>query len=418
MTFDARSDVLIAVDWGTSSCRVWALDADGGVLDEARSKQGTLAVSKTAKSDGAADRAVAFEAALIETAGSILDHYPDAPILACGMVGSTIGWVEAGYRELPAEFAPARADLASVRMRSGREVLIVPGLRVAASGANGWPDVIRGEETQLAGVLGQIAGTNQSRIEGEPRSVGGGPTLRSDRDDVRSDPADAPTTDGVSLVGNADNADATERAGKAEERTIVLPGTHTKWVRTRGHEVETFTTVMTGELFGTLMQHSILGAPAKPSDDFDEATFQRGLAIGSRTDAGSVAARIFAARTLGMDASVAPTAIGDLLSGILIGDEIAGQLGDSAAGSDRAPIVCGDGALVARYVAGFRAAGIEPVVISEDATRAGLMGIARRAGLIGEVAAGASEERGRESEHRAAGASDKDDDEPSTRQTR
>ncbi len=48
----------------------------------------------------------------------------------------------------------------------------------------------------------------------------------------------------------------------AAEALLVLPGTHSKWVRVRDGRLTDFATYMTGELFAVLREHSILGRPA------------------------------------------------------------------------------------------------------------------------------------------------------------
>lgn len=123
----------IIVDWGTSSFRLWVLDADGGVLAERRSAQG-LADSFN---EG-------FEHVL-ETHLAALGVPDGIPVMMCGMVGSRSGWVEAAYVDTPASLdglAGRAAHVPSTR----RRIRILPGL---AQRDPARPDVMRGEETQL-----------------------------------------------------------------------------------------------------------------------------------------------------------------------------------------------------------------------------------------------------------------------------
>ena len=60
------------------------------------------------------------------------------------------GWVDAGYRDVPTALEVGRGELATAEHRSGR-VHVVPGLRVPSTGGPG--DVVRGEETQVVGIL-------------------------------------------------------------------------------------------------------------------------------------------------------------------------------------------------------------------------------------------------------------------------
>src|SRR5258707_12620892 len=78
-----------AVDWGTSSFRLWLIDRAGGVLQERRSQEGMMAAAK-----------LGFWAVL----QSHLDDVGaanDLPVVVCGMAGGRAGWGEAGYVGTP-----------------------------------------------------------------------------------------------------------------------------------------------------------------------------------------------------------------------------------------------------------------------------------------------------------------------------
>lgn len=128
----------VAVDWGTSSFRLWLVDRSGRVLAERRSDEGMLAAAKA----GFPGVLQAHLAAV-----SAPDHLP---VLVCGMAGAKTGWVEAGYVDTPAPLAAILKQAARVP-GAARDIRILPGIaqrdRVA-------PDVMRGEETQLLGALG------------------------------------------------------------------------------------------------------------------------------------------------------------------------------------------------------------------------------------------------------------------------
>lgn len=126
---------LVAVDWGTSSFRLWLMSADGTVLVEQRSHEGMSEV---------ADRG--FETVL-ENHLCKLSAAAGLPVVICGMAGSRQGWVEAGYLDTPADVAAIGENATRVPGTS-REIIIVPGLSVRSFNE---PDVMRGEETQLLG---------------------------------------------------------------------------------------------------------------------------------------------------------------------------------------------------------------------------------------------------------------------------
>ena len=121
---------MIAVDWGTSSLRVYRLDSNGCVLESRSSNRGILNVA-----------AGQFPRVLDEQIGG----WKEAPIVMSGMVGSRQGWKEAPYVECPAGFDEIAAKLLEVRPGAW----IVPGL--SCRDAAGVPDVMRGEETQILG---------------------------------------------------------------------------------------------------------------------------------------------------------------------------------------------------------------------------------------------------------------------------
>jgi 2-dehydro-3-deoxygalactonokinase len=128
----------VAVDWGTSSFRLWLIDRAGQVLAERRSGEGMLTAAKAGFTAVLQSHLAAVEA-------------PDRlPVLVCGMAGARQGWVEAGYVDTP---APLSAILKRAARVPGvaRDIRILPGIAQRDAGA---PDVMRGEETQLLGALG------------------------------------------------------------------------------------------------------------------------------------------------------------------------------------------------------------------------------------------------------------------------
>ena len=250
--------------------------------------------------------------------------------LISGMAGSRQGWIEAPYCACPAGFDDIARRLAWVT--PGR-IAIVPGLCCERDGI---PDVMRGEETQLLGAL----------------------ALR---------PALIP------------------------DSTWILPGTHSKWARVRDGAVTDFCTLMTGELFALLRQHSILCAGSGDAA-VDPDAFARGV-IAAR-DSGSAGAftLLFSARALMLDNALAPDAVPEYLSGLLIGEEMRSSVASNRFRHDAPLQLIGDAALSARYrlaVSHFDLELAEPVV---DAAAHGLWQIACNIGLVSAGSSTASEE--------------------------
>jgi 2-dehydro-3-deoxygalactonokinase len=240
------------------------------------------------------------------------------------MIGSRQGWVEAPYVDCPAALDALADRLA--RTPDGA-LAIVPGL--TCRDAQGVPDVMRGEETQIMGAL----------------------------------PDDSPPT------------------------LVLLPGTHSKWAIARAGRIETFWTCMTGEVYAVLKGHSILGRMiARGEPPFAAGAFARGArcALTQGHARGALLHHLFGARTLALFDEVAPAEIADYLSGLLIGSEIAaGREWAIASGveADRVTLV-GARALCDRYAAALAEAGIAAIDGPSDAAARGLWRIARHAGLL------------------------------------
>jgi 2-dehydro-3-deoxygalactonokinase len=131
----------VAVDWGTSSFRLWLIDRAGGVVAERRSPEGMMAAAK-----------LGF-AAVLQSHLDAVGAANDLPVVICGMAGARQGWVEAGYIDTPAHLALILQRAVPVPGQS-RDIRILPGIAQRDPRA---PDVMRGEETQLLGALGADA---------------------------------------------------------------------------------------------------------------------------------------------------------------------------------------------------------------------------------------------------------------------
>jgi 2-dehydro-3-deoxygalactonokinase len=305
---------LIGLDWGTTSFRAYRLTARGEVLERRETAAGILQVT---------DRQ--FEEAFLAQVGPWLEAEPGLPVLASGMIGSRQGWVEVPYVACPAEAADLVAGLARHRTASGLEIAFVPGLSVRAR--DGVPDVIRGEETQILGVL----------------------------------------------------------AARPATRLLVLPGTHSKWVTVADGRIDGFVTFMTGELFAVLRQHSILGRLMQ-GETADDAAFEHGARFGLSGEpaSGGLLRRLFSARTLGLFDELPPGAIADYLSGLLLGCELRearGCVGEAVMAGG--VVIVGGAALAERYRRVLDLAGTACETFEGEAAARGHAVIARAAGLLG-----------------------------------
>jgi 2-dehydro-3-deoxygalactonokinase len=320
---------LIALDWGTTSLRAYKLAAGGVVLEQRALSSGIMQLPKTPRIINGRECTDGFELAFDEACGDWLDAQPDLPVIACGMVGSAQGWREAAYCETPANVANLGNSLQTVVSLRGTLVHIVPGVIQRSR----LPNVMRGEETQVLGVLQNL-------------------------------PIEA-----------------------AADLLIGLPGSHSKWVDVVDGCITHFDTFMTGEVFAVLSEHSILGRTLKQGAAFDAQAFDRGVQIALSADGElGVLSTLFSARTLGLTGELSPTAQADYLSGLMIGHELAAlaTVQRRRRNNPNLPsiILIGNAQLCARYSRALDACGFANVTLAEQATERGLWQLALAAGLI------------------------------------
>lgn len=237
----------IGVDWGTSNLRAYAMDQEGHLQFEVTSNKGMATLQPDE-----------FEPALLELIGNWLVDGKTIPVFACGMVGARQGWFEAAYRSVPCS-PVSGLNLTHVETHDRRIcVEILPGLSQSMPA-----DVMRGEETQIAGLLAQ-----ESNFSG----------------------------------------------------SICLPGTHSKWAKISNGEVVSFQTFMTGELFSILSNHSVL-CHSVSDHGFDESAFMDEV-VKIVDKPLTLARKLFSIRAESLlrdqEASVASAR----LSGLLVGQEL------------------------------------------------------------------------------------------------
>ncbi|MCM8741158.1 2-dehydro-3-deoxygalactonokinase [Pseudomonas koreensis] len=320
---------LIALDWGTTSLRAYKLAAGAVVLDQRALSSGIMQLPKTSRVINGGECADGFELAFEDACGDWLDAQPDLPVIACGMVGSAQGWREAAYCETPANVAHLGNSLQTLVSLRGTRVHIVPGVIQRSR----LPNVMRGEETQVLGVLQNL-------------------------------PVDA-----------------------GDDLLIGLPGSHSKWVDVVDGCITHFDTFMTGEVFAVLSEHSILGRTQQQGTAFDGQAFDRGVQVALSADGElGVLSTLFSARTLGLTGELAPTAQADYLSGLMIGHELAAlaTVQRRRRNNTNLPsiILIGNSQLCARYSRALDACGFAQVTLAEQATERGLWQLALAAGLL------------------------------------
>jgi 2-dehydro-3-deoxygalactonokinase len=235
--------------------------------------------------------------------------------LLSGMIGSKNGLLEVPYCPCPATASDIAATLGWVDTdNADLNIAIVPGVR------NGFDDVMRGEETQVFGA--------------------------------------------AAVLG-------------LQDAVMVLPGTHSKWVRLEAGTITKFNTFMTGEFYALLVQHSILAKslpePADKPATLVQSAFLQGIdrAQTSRESGQSLLGNAFSTRVKSLFNELQPAQAASYLSGLVIGDELAAMR--VQAGSQ--VIVIGSPTLCERYNLAFAHLGVQTRAIGNQAAWAGLHSI-------------------------------------------
>ena len=189
------NDAIVGIDWGTSQVRVALLDVEGNIIQERKGTSGVGVLKPH-------EFGKLFE--------ELTQDWEPCPTLAAGMIGSRQGWREVEYLKCPVKIDGLVEKIEFIE-KDKWKIGIVPGIKLHDKNKC---DVMRGEETQIAGLIAQ--------------------------------------------EGDNLNAD------------VIMPGTHCKWVKIREGQIVEFQTYMTGELFNILCNHSILKHSIKDKDEINE----------------------------------------------------------------------------------------------------------------------------------------------------
>ncbi len=241
---------MIGVDWGTTRFRAFRIGRDGSIRDRRVAARGILSVA-----DGR------FAEALREEIGPWLAAGEDRVLLS-GMIGSRQGWKEAPYLPCPAGAADLASGLVDIAF-DWATVKLVPGL--SGTDVSGIAEVMRGEETEVIGVLADFG----------------------------------------------------------EGGLACLPGTHSKWARVEGGRIASFTTHMTGETYAALRGSTILGRMMRDGPA-DGAPFESGVRRSGQP--GGLLHHIFGVRAEALAGRLLESDAGAYLSGILVGHEVRAAL--------------------------------------------------------------------------------------------
>ena len=146
----------------------------------------------------------------------------------------------------------------------------------------------------------------------------------------------------------------------APSSVYVMPGTHCKWVQADRQQINDFRTVMTGELHYLLLRHSLVGA-GLPEQVSAPGAFNAGLERGLHSP--DILPRLFEVRASHVLGSLPREQVGEFLSGLLIGAEVATL---SERFRDPQVTIVGGEALANRYQQALSAIGRQTTVVSGD----------------------------------------------------
>jgi 2-dehydro-3-deoxygalactonokinase len=289
----------IAVDWGTTRLRAWRMGADGSVLESAQSERGMSTVSSPAE----------YEEALLELISDWLIEGEKLDVVACGMVGSQQGWIEVPYAAVPCR--PVAA-LTNAPVRDTRIAVSICAGVMQQDPA----DVMRGEETQVAGLLVQ-----HPNFEG----------------------------------------------------AVCLPGTHCKWVRISDGKIVGFQTFLTGEMYALLAEKSVL-CHTVAGEGWQEEVFLEALefAMGQPE---AVMAKLFALRAEALVNELDGAMARSRLTGYLLGWEL---LAARQWWSDGPMVILGRSDLAKVYRKALKACSVEAECLDAEALTLAGLGAAHR----------------------------------------
>ena len=265
----------ISCDWGTSSFRLRLIDgSEGSVRHEILRNQGIRDIHHSLPDDSQQRRDRAFAQVLGEAADTLLAAHPDArtlPIVLSGMASSSIGWRELPYAPLPFALSGANTGHDTIPLVTPNNaefpVLLVSGVASES-------EIMRGEECELIGIATL-----------EPYQT---------------------------LLKHC---------------LIILPGTHSKHVTVSEQVITDFYTSMTGELFESISQHTILASSVTADSQTkasESGALRRAFSEGVETvrDRG-IMNSLFQTRTRAVLQHQPNDQNRAFLSGLLIGAELA-----------------------------------------------------------------------------------------------
>jgi len=256
------SQYYIAGDWGTSNLRLYLCLYQSGKGSSVIDTRYGLGIGQLQRRDRADSE---FETEFFKLSQDWFDQHGNMPVILSGMVGSTIGWKDAPYLDCPVDAERIAHGRFSFSAR-GIDFSVLGGLKTI--NPLGLPDVMRGEELQLLG---------------------------------------------WQLLNS----------GLQGDRLFALPGTHNKWSLCQQHQIKTFLSAFTGELYEILGKHSILIAQDS-QHQFDEPSFIEGVNTAQKLGQANILHALFSVRSRQVLGEITAEQSSSYLSGLIIAADVVG----------------------------------------------------------------------------------------------
>jgi len=224
------------------------------------------------------------------------------PLFMAGMVGSNIGWHEVPYLSCPLSLSTISKQIVKRKSPWDTHMYIIPGIKLEHDRR---VDIMRGEETLMIGA--------------------------------------------VELM---------------QTEIYCLPGTHSKWIEIKNERLQNFTTMITGELYAILKDHSLL-AQGLPTQQFNQQWFDEGIMEMKQSDS-SLLVYLFNVRAKRMLGKLPKANVLSYLSGLLIGAELCTMRQKLLIHKDRFLSILASPMLQQRYVSACNLLGICTKVIDSE----------------------------------------------------
>ncbi len=266
---------LLCCDWGTSFFRLQLMNTDNyRCIGETHSPVGVAGVFTDWKT-GWEHKGVTRRRFFRQQIGQQIDllaaklslNLTNIPVVISGMASSSIGMDEIPYAALPFAVDGSQTSIRRYDHQPDfpHDILLISGVRNSS-------DVMRGEETQLIGL--------------------------------------------ITLLDRSDD--------KIDDAIFIFPGTHSKHMYIQNRQLTHFETYMTGEVFAIMANQSILNdsvdirALSEPSDD-DINAFKKGV---NQSTSSLLLNSLFMVRTNQLFDKLTKKQNAFYLSGLLIGTEL------------------------------------------------------------------------------------------------